>query len=151
MKKIKALEWRYEALKSIGASIEDINNIDVKNNFAGNKVIKTNDYNKIIALAKERIIMEDRIQQLIFENKSLKEEVEAKDQSLKGAKITLSRLKTQRNKLAANMKKAKEQGEAMFETLEKHDLVNEATEYMYAKRVSEKVINKKNLNYQNER
>lgn len=148
---LKAIESEYEAVKDIYSSIEEINHIEVKEGFLGGKVtVKKDDFNKVINLAKQSVHTKEKIQKLILENRELRNSIEHYRRDHDSSKNTVSKATEQNKRLKNALDNLKEQGEAMYAVLDKHGLVPEAKQYMEAKRVADKVLNK-NRAWDNER
>lgn len=148
---LKALESEYEAVKGIYSSLDEINRIEAKEGLLGGKVtIKKDIYNNLVALAKKSVYSEEKIQKLILENKELKNSIEYYRKDYDESKNTVSKAIEQNKRLKNVLDNLKEQGEAMYAVLERHGLVPEAKQYMEAKKVADKVLNK-NRAWENER
>jgi len=140
---LKALESEYEAVKDIKGSIWDISHVDVKKSLIGGKVtLAENDYNNIVALAKQGVHNANKIQKLINENNEIRNRNNSFENKFNNVNDGISKVVAENKRLKDNIKDFKAQGEAMFETLKKYDLIPEAKEYMEAKKVSNKVLDK---------
>ena len=140
---VGVLKSDLRALEGICASIDDIEHIDVKEGFLGGKVtLKKNDYDKLISLAKQGVVNANKVDELTRINEKLIEDVKSNKKGLKEARSEHLEIKTEFIGMKKKFKDLREPSEAMFEVLKKHNLVPEAKEYLQAKRVADKVLNK---------
>lgn len=122
-----ALKNRSEALQTIKQSLYDLQNLEAKKSLLGNKMtISKDDYDNLMNLAKQGIISKDEL-------KDLRKDVSDCKENLKGYRKFCSELtdkcdELRRDKRGMTKKydNLKQQGKAMFNTLEKHNLVPEA-------------------------
>lgn len=152
---LKAVESEYKAVKGIKSCIWDIEHLETKKSFLGGKItLLEKDYNKVIDLAKQGVYNSDKIVYLQRENSKLKHENNSFREISYTINKKISDLKSDNTKLKSNIKELKDQGQAMFDTLKKHNLIPEAKEQLHcmkdSQRVSDKVL-KKSLNFDMER
>lgn len=140
---LKALESKYEAVKGIKSCIWDIEHLETKKSLLGGKItLLEKDYNKLIDLAKQGIYNTNKIEDFERENEELKS---ANKDLREDSYITnrkLSTLKSDNTKLKSNIKELKRQGQAMFDTLKKYNLIPAAKDQLRcmndAQRISDK-------------
>lgn len=152
---LKAVESEYEAIKGIKSCIWNIEHLEAKKSFLGGKItLLEKDYNKLVGLAKQGVYNADKIWDLERENKELKSENNSFRESSYKINKNLSAIRSDNTKLKNTIKELKEQGQAMFDVLSKHNLIPEATEQLHCMRESQKISNKvlkKSMNFDMER
>lgn len=145
VKSYNKLKTDYEAVKDVTSTIWDLEHLEAKKSFIGAKItLSEDDYNKLLAMSKQAVLNSNKVRYLELENKNLKDENKSfKDGAYKKADKA-EELKKDNQKLKDKLKDLTQQAKAMFDTLEKHDLVPEAQEQLKtmkeAERVAEKVM-----------
>lgn len=152
---LKALESEYEAVKGIKSCIWDIEHLETKKSLLGGKMtLLEKDYNKLIDLAKQGIYNSNKIEDFERENEKLKSENKDLREDSYITNRKLSALKSDNTKLKSDIKELKDQGQVMFDTLKKHNLISAATDQLdfmnKAQKISDKVL-KKSMDFDMER
>lgn len=100
------------------------------------------DFNKIMDMAKKGVLNSDEISKLKDENTRLKDDVSDYKNWSQRAENTISQLQSDNKKLHKDLKRVKQQGKVMYDTLGDHDLIPEAQERYKTVKEAEKIAEK---------
>lgn len=132
-----------EPLQGIKSNLNDLEHIKVKKNLIwGNLSISEDDYNKLLGLSKRQIVDSREIDKLKRENNWLKEDKDSFRQVNNNNEDKISELRKENLKLKKGVESLRQQGKAMLDTLETHNLIPEAQKRLADMRESEKVTEK---------
>lgn len=142
-KTINNLKDQLQDLQKTQMSLRDIELIQVKKNpLSGRLSISESDYTQIVDMAKQGVLNSNQITKLRNENITLKNENKDLMASLNKSSEGRRNAVEDNNKLKHDLKGLKQQGQAMFNTLKKHELIPEAKEELKALKDMEKAAEK---------
>jgi len=149
-KNIDTIKTHLNELQDVFTSTNDITRIETKKSLTGSKItLKTYDYNKLLESATKGVYLSSENNHLKSENKRLLEENREIKSALNSYEDSIKGLKSQSRKDKKSMEKTKEQykeqGQAMFNTLKRHNLIPEAQQELEAikqAKEAEKVVEK---------
>lgn len=142
-KSINTLKTDLEALQDTKTSLWELEHLETKKSLIGAKItFPEGDFNKIIDMAKKGVLNSDEISKLKDENTRLKDDVSDYRNWSNKAGNTISQLQSDNKKLHKDLKRVKQQGKVMYDTLGDHDLIPEAQERYKTVKEAEKIAEK---------
>lgn len=127
------LKKDFEAVKDVKTNIWHLEHLEKKKSLIGAKtVVKTEDYNKLVDMAKQGFYTLNEIRGLKEKNINLNKDNNRLTKSY-------SNSKNQNNELEKGTKELKKQHKALIDTLDSHDLLPEANERLKTIREKEKL------------
>ena len=126
-KNIDVLKTHLNALQDVFTSRQALDSIESKKGLISSKIaLKEDDYNKLLETASKAIYLSGENKLLRSENENLAQE-NANIKELANKNIReLQSLRKENKNIKSNLRNFKEQGQAMYNILEKHNLIPEA-------------------------
>lgn len=153
-KTYNALKRDFKTVRSIKSDVNDIERIETKKSLLGGYMkLKTNDYEKLTAMAKQgvynaaqNIKLQTKVRELEKKLDSALHERSIQDE-LKDIRLKeYDKLLTKNDNLSSELKKANKEGQSMYDILKKHNLIAEAQRHhesmLNAEKAAEKVLRK---------
>lgn len=117
----------FETVRNVKTNIWRLEHLEKKKSLIGAKtVIKTEDYNKLVDVAKQGVYTLDEIRELKEKNINLNKDNNRLTESYSNSKNQNNELEKENSTLQKESKELKKQHKAMIDTLDSHNLLPEA-------------------------